>query len=136
MVATHDVRLARARLDHREHVLDRVLEGAGLALLLGEVAEAAREHADIGRVHVAVHYEEDLVAVAARLRGIRETSHAVKVRGLEEEESLGAVESFAGLHLVPERLEALIAEQGRSAHGNRHGGLLDENRPTGRSDSK
>ena len=136
MVAAHDVRLARARLDHREHVLDRVLEGAGLALLLGEVAEAAREHADIGRVHVAVHHEEDLVAVAARLGGVRETSHAVKILGLEEQEALVAVESLLGLYLVPERLEALIAEQGRSAHGNRHGGLLAQSGPTGRSDSK
>jgi hypothetical protein len=41
MMPAHDVRFAGARLDHAEHVLDGVLEGAVLALLAREVAEAA-----------------------------------------------------------------------------------------------
>ena len=136
MVAAHDVRFPRARLDHLEHVLDRVLEGASVALLLGEVAEAARQDAEIRGVHIAVHHEEDLVAMAARLGGIGETADAVQILGREEQEALVAVEPVAGLHLVPEMLQAVIAEQGRSAHGDGHGSLQIGDRPTGRSDSK
>jgi hypothetical protein len=41
VVAAHDMDLADVRLDHSNDVLDGVLERAGLALLLGEVAERA-----------------------------------------------------------------------------------------------
>ena len=65
VVTADDVDLARAGPDHAEHVFDGMFEGAVLALLAREVAEAARQHAEIGGVHVTVHHEEDLVPVAA-----------------------------------------------------------------------
>ena len=48
VMAADDVDLAHLRADHSDDVLDGVLEGAVLALLPGESAEGAREHADVG----------------------------------------------------------------------------------------
>jgi hypothetical protein len=41
MVAADDVDLADLLADHADDVLDRVLEGAGLALLAGKAAKGA-----------------------------------------------------------------------------------------------
>src|SRR5207247_4422349 len=111
VVAAHDVRLARARLDHLEHILDGVLEGARLAFLAGEVAEGAGEDADSGRIDVAVEHEEDLIAVKARLGEVGHAAESVKILGLEEEQAVLAAEPLPTLDLVPNRSETGVAEQ-------------------------
>ena len=110
VMAAHDVRLAGARLDHVEHVLDRVLERALLALLAGEVTEAAGEHTDVRRVDVAVEHEEDLVAVQPGLDEVGHAAHAVEIVGREEGEPVLAGQALAGLDLLPDRVEHGIAE--------------------------
>ena len=119
MVAADDVHLAHAVPDHPEDVLDRVLEGAGLAGLSGEVAELAREHADVRRVDVAVDDEVDAGAVPPRLHVVREPAEPEQVIRLEEEHSVVAGETLVRSHLVPDRGQPGIDE----AHGASLGGM-------------
>ena len=120
MMAAHDVSLARARLDHLQHVLDGVLEGALFALLPGEVTEGAGQHADIGRIHVPVEDEEDLLSVPARLGEVGHPPEAVEILRLEEEKTVFPGEPLAGAHLVPERRQARVSEEGRTSIGSEH----------------
>jgi hypothetical protein len=120
MVAAHDMGLAGARLDHLEDVLYGVLESALFARLAGEVAEAAREHADIGGVHVTVEHEEDPVPVPAALDVVGHTAEPVKVVRREQGMSVLAREPLAGAHLFPDGLQAGVAEASARAHHGRH----------------
>ncbi len=86
MVAAHDVHLAAVGLHHGHHVLDGVLVGAGLPLLAREVAEAAGEHAEVGRGDVAVDDEVDALALAPRLHSVGHAADAQEVLGLEQQQ--------------------------------------------------
>jgi len=120
VVAADDVGLARARLDHREDVLDRVLEGALLALLPGKVTKAAREHTYIRRVDVAVENEEDLVSMKAGLGEVRHAAHRVQIVRLEEDEAVRAGETLSSLDLLPDARETGIADAWRGGCGDGH----------------
>src|SRR5690348_17664663 len=113
-MAAHDVRLAGAGLDHRQDVLDRVLEGALLALLAGEITKAAGEHTYVRRVDVAVQHEKDLVAVSPGLGEVRHAADRMQVIGLEEDEAVGAGEALSGLDLLPDIGQSGIADTRRS----------------------
>jgi hypothetical protein len=123
VMPAHDVRLAGPGLDHVEHVLDRVLERAFLALLPGEVAEAAREHAYVGRVDVPVEHEEDLISVQPGLEDVGHAAHRVQVIGGEESQAVLAGQALAGLDLLPDWVQEGIAESGWSGGGDGHGCL-------------
>jgi hypothetical protein len=125
MVAAHDVRLAGARLDHVQHVLDGVLEGALFALLSREVAEGARQHADVGRVDVAIQDEKDLLAVPPRFGEIRHAAEAVEVLRFEEELTVFTREPDAVPDLVPDGREAGITEEQGTGCGSQHDHLCE-----------
>ena len=108
MVAADDVDLADLLADHADDVLDRVLEGAGLALLAGEAAEGAGEHAHVGRRDVAVEDEVDAIALARGLDVIGHAPEAEQVLGLEERETVAPIEPFALPHLLPDGLEPAV----------------------------
>src|SRR5262250_42702 len=133
MVPAHDVSLAGARLDHLEHVLDGILEGAWLALLAGEVAERAGENAEVGRIDIAVEHEEDLIAVPARLGEVGQAAEPVQVLGLEEELAIFAAQPLVGADLVPDGVETDVTELRGSGVDSKHKRLRGERRPTGRS---
>src|SRR6185503_17765901 len=120
VMAAHDMRLAGARLDHVQHVLDRVLERALLALLASEVAEGAGEHTYVGRVDVPVEHEEDLVAVPPGLEEVGHAAHPVQIVGGEEHEPILAGQALSALDLLPDRVEEGIAESRWSGHGDGH----------------
>src|SRR6185295_8089356 len=117
MVPAHDVGLARARLDHGQHVLDGVLERALLALLPGEVTKAAREHTYVRRIDVAVEHEEDPVSVEAGLGEVRHAADRVQIVRLEEDESLRTGEALPSLNLLPDAGKTGIADTGRRGYG-------------------
>jgi hypothetical protein len=103
MVAADDVDLTNVRLDHADDVLDRVLEGARLALLLGEVAERAGEDADVRRVDVPVDDEVDPVAGLLALDVIRHAAEAEEVVGAEARQPIVEIEPLALAHFLPRR---------------------------------
>ena len=110
MVAADDVDLADVRLDHADDVLDRLLERALLALLLGVVAERAGEDADVGRVDVAVDHEVDPVAGLLALDVIRHAAEREQVVGLEAGQAVVEVEPLASAHLVPHASEPRVRD--------------------------
>ncbi len=120
VVPAHDMRLAGARLDHRQHVLDRVLECARFALLASKVTKAAGKHTYIGWVDVAVEHEEDLVSMLPGLDHVRHAADGVEVLGLEEGEPVLTGEALAALHLVPDRGEAGVADPRMRRSGDGH----------------
>src|SRR5439155_26517829 len=110
MVTAHDVHLAHAVLDHRNHVLDGVLVGAGFALLAREAAERAREHAEVGRSHVAVDDEVDAVGLATALGVIGHAPDAEEILGLEQDQALGGGEPRARPNFVPDRRQPPVGK--------------------------
>src|SRR5574342_809029 len=90
-----------------------VLERPLLALLPREVAERARKHADVSRVDVAVHYDEDLLAVAAGFGEVRHAPETVEVLGLEEHEAVRRRQANVCPHLIPQGHETAVAKHGR-----------------------
>src|SRR5207245_6412913 len=102
MVAADDVDLADLLADHADDVLDRVLEGAGLAFLSREAAERAREDAHVGRRDVAVEDEIDAIALARGFHVIGHAPEAQEIVGLEEEQPVVAGEASPRLDLVPD----------------------------------
>ncbi len=92
MMAAHDVDLAHLVADHGHHVLDGVLVGAGRALLAGEVAEGAGEHADVGGRDVAVDDEVDAVALAPGLDVVGQAAEPEQVVRREQREPILAAQ--------------------------------------------
>src|SRR5262245_54971731 len=118
MVATDDVHLADLVADHADDVLERVLEGPGLALLAREAAEGAREHADVRRRDVPVEDEVDTIALAPAFGVIGHPAQAEQVLGLEQEEPVITVEAATRPHLVPDGIQPHVAEAQRATSGN------------------
>ena len=110
MVAADDVDLADLLADHADDVLDRVLEGAGFALLSREAAERAREHAHVGRRDVAIEDEIDAIALARGFHVIGHAPEAQEIVGLEEEQPVVAREAPPGLDLVPDSRQARVGK--------------------------
>ena len=102
VVSPNDVDLPDAVLDHAQNVLDRVLEGAGLPLRPGEVAEGAGQDAEIGGVDVPVDDEEDPVAGAPPLGEVGHLPDAQEVVGLEEKQAVLSGEPFPGGDFLPD----------------------------------
>src|SRR5262249_12106130 len=110
MVAADDVDLPNFLADHADDVLDRVLEGAGLALLASEAAERAGEDADVRRRDVAVEDEVDAVALARGLDVIGDAAQAEEIFGVEEEEAVVTGEAVLLLDFFPDGDQAFVGE--------------------------
>src|SRR5438876_2916143 len=110
VVPAHDVHLGHSVLDHSEHILDRVLEGAGPTWLAREVAEAARQHADVGGVDVAVDHEVDAVAVQPCLDVIGEPPEPEQVAGLEQGEPVVPRKALPRADLRADPVESGVGE--------------------------
>src|SRR3972149_4063315 len=119
VVAPADVHLPDAVLDHSQDVFDRVLEGAGLSLLPGEVAEAAGQDAQVGGIDVAVDDEEDPVADAPPLCEVGHLPDAQEVVGLEEKEAVLPGEPLARGDFLPNREEAGVPQAWRGCKFHR-----------------
>src|SRR4029453_8017395 len=98
-----DVHLADLVADHADDILDRVLEGPGLALLAREAAEGAREHADVRPRDVPVEDEVDTIPLAPGLDVIAHPAQAENVAGFDEEEAVVAGGALEVLSLYPVR---------------------------------
>src|SRR5262249_58267259 len=110
MVAADDVDLPNFLADHADDVLDRVLEGAGLALLASEAAERAGKDADVRRRDIAVEDEVDAVALARGLDVIGDAPQAEEIVGVEEEEAVVAGEALPLLDFFPDGDQAFVGE--------------------------
>src|SRR3972149_4190601 len=83
------------RTPHADDVLERVLEGAGLALLAREAAEGAGEYADVRRRDVAVDDEIGAVPLAPGLDVGGHAPDAEEGFRLDEQPAVLAAEPLA-----------------------------------------
>jgi hypothetical protein len=104
------VDLANIGLDHPDDVLDRVLEGAGLPLLLGEVAEGAGQNAHVRRVDVPVDDEVDPVAGLLALDVIGHPSEPQEVVRLEARQAVLEAQTLARAHLLPDAEKSRVGD--------------------------
>lgn len=110
VMAADDVYLADVVIHLGEDVLDGHLIGVGLARLLGEVAELARQHADIGRVDVSVEHEVDAVARDLALGMIGDPAQGREIVRCQHRDAVAQAEAFASPDLLPDRREAPVLE--------------------------
>ena len=105
VMAAHNVYLVHLRVQLAQDLVHLHLVGAGVALLLGEIAEGTREDADVGGVDLTIEDEVDLLAPQPALGVVGHLTERHQVRRVEAAEAVLEAEPLAVLNLVPDGFE-------------------------------